>query len=58
MCPHCLMALVGGSLVAIKTAPVVVPFLKSKFSRQEAMKENFSILYGKKKEDAAQEESA
>lgn len=51
MCPHCLMALVGGSLVAVKTAPVVIPFLKNKFSRQEAMKENFGILYGKKKED-------
>ncbi len=53
MCPHCMLALVGASLVSIPLIKPTIGFVKSKFSRQEAMKENFNVLYGKKDDHAA-----
>ncbi len=53
MCPHCVAAAVevgAGSLVGI---PVAIRMFKAKLSerrkkmRQEAMKANFDVLYGK-----------
>ncbi len=53
MCPHCMLAMLGASLVAVKTVPLAIPFIKDKFSRQDAMRKNFGVLYGKKREDHA-----
>lgn len=51
MCPHCMLLGLGASLVAIKTIPMAIPLIKDKLSRQNAMKENFNTLYGKKKDE-------
>lgn len=53
MCPHCLIGALAGSLVVLKTAPIVIPMIKDKFSRQKAMTANFDTLYGKKDDDHA-----
>lgn len=54
MCPHCAALVVAGGIVSIPIIPVAFRALKDKLSfkkkataRQEAMKANFDVLYGK-----------
>ncbi len=53
MCPHCLAVALGAAVLSVPLIKPTIGFVKSKFSRQEAMKENFSVLYGKKDDNAA-----
>lgn len=53
MCPHCVAIALGAAVVSIPLIKPTMGLLKGKFIRQEAKKENFNTLYGKKDDDAS-----
>ena len=52
MCPHCIAIAIDAGIGSLVALPIGYQLLKSKFtkkkfSRQEAAKANFDVLYGK-----------